>query len=98
MLKKEFHHVVEVDNGQAALDITFRESYDLIILDWMMPRLSGVEVCQKLRQFGFDGGILILTAKNNSPDIIHGLDGGADDYIEKPFKMEELLTGIRAVL
>lgn len=98
MLKKEFHHVVEVDNGQTALDNTFGESYDLIILDWMMPRLSGIQVCQQLRELGFNGGILMLTAKDDTPDIIQGLDSGADDYIVKPFKMEELLARIRAVL
>ena len=98
MLKKELHHVVGVDNGQTALDNTFGKSYDLIILDWMMPRLSGVEACRQLRQLGFNGGILMLTAKDDTADIIYGLDSGADDYIVKPFKMEELLARIRAVL
>lgn len=98
ILKREFHHVVEVDNGQDAIDSTFVESYDLLILDWMMPLLSGIEVCQQLREAGFSGGILMLTARDDTADIIRGLDSGADDYLVKPFKMEELLARIRAVL
>lgn len=98
ILKKEFHHVVEVDNGQEALDNAFAERYDLLILDWMMPRLSGIEVCQQLRNAGFSGGILMLTAKDDTADVIQGLDSGADDYLVKPFKIEELLARIRAVL
>ena len=98
ILKKEFHHVVEVDNGQDALDNAFAERYDLLILDWMMPHLSGIEVCQQLRNTGFSGGILMLTAKDDTADVIQGLDSGADDYLVKPFKMEELLARIRAIL
>lgn len=98
ILKKEFHHVVEVDNGQYALDNAFAEKYDLLILDWMMPQLSGIEVCQQMRHTGFSGGILMLTAKDDTADVIQGLDSGADDYLVKPFKMEELLARIRAIL
>ncbi|GED64369.1 response regulator transcription factor [Lysinibacillus fusiformis] len=98
ILRKEFHHVIEVDNGLDALDHTFSESFDLLILDWMMPQLSGIEVCKRLRDTGFSGGILMLTAKDDTSDIIQGLDSGADDYLVKPFKMEELLARIRAVL
>ncbi|OEC00739.1 transcriptional regulator [Lysinibacillus sphaericus] len=98
ILKKEFHHVASVDNGQDALNNTFSEQYDLVILDWMMPQLSGIAVCQQLRQSGFNGCILMLTAKDDTEDIITGLDSGADDYLVKPFKMEELLARVRALL
>lgn len=98
ILKKEFHNVTEAENGQEALDHTLTEQYDLVILDWMMPNLSGIQVCQQLRNTGFNSSILMLTAKDNTEDIIKGLDSGADDYIVKPFKIEELLARIRALL
>ena len=98
ILKKEFHHVTEAENGQVALDHTHTEIFDLVILDWMMPKLSGIDVCQQLRNTGFNGSILMLTAKDDTDDIIKGLDSGADDYIIKPFKMEELLARVRALL
>ncbi|SOC22472.1 DNA-binding response OmpR family regulator [Ureibacillus xyleni] len=98
IIQKEYHQVDSVDNGQDALDNTVFEEYDLLILDWMMPEYSGIEVCQEVRKRGFSGGILMLTAKDDSSDIVQGLDAGADDYLVKPFKMEELLARIRAIL
>ncbi|MCP1145033.1 response regulator transcription factor [Lysinibacillus endophyticus] len=98
MIKKQYHQVDAVDNGQEAYEYTLFEDYDLLILDWMMPQLSGIEVCKKLRENGFSGGILMLTAKDSCQNIIEGLDAGADDYIIKPFKTEELLARMRAVL
>ncbi len=98
MIQKEYHQVDAVDNGQDALHYALFEHYDLLILDWMMPELSGIEVCQEARNRGYSGGILMLTAKDDSSDIIRGLDAGADDYLIKPFKMEELLARIRAIL
>lgn len=98
IIQKEFHQVDAVDNGQHALEYILFHSYDLVILDWMMPELSGIDVCKEARRNGYEGGILILTAKDDSNDIILGLDAGADDYVVKPFKMEELLARIRAIL
>lgn len=98
MIQKEYHQVDSVDNGQDALEYALFEQYDLLVLDWMMPGMSGIEVCQQVRKRGFLGGILMLTAKDESADIIEGLDAGADDYIVKPFKIEELLARIRAIL
>ncbi|WP_332647599.1 response regulator transcription factor [Lysinibacillus sp. 54212] len=98
IIQKEFHGVDAVDNGQDALEYILFDEYDLVILDWMMPELSGIEVCEEVRKKGYKGGILILTAKDDSSNIIQGLDAGADDYILKPFKMDELLARIRAVL
>lgn len=98
IIQKEFHQVDAVDNGQHALEYILFQTYDLVILDWMMPELSGIDVCKEARRNGYEGGILILTAKDDSNDIILGLDAGADDYVVKPFKMEELLARIRAIL
>lgn len=98
MIKKEYHHVDAVDNGLDAFENTLFDEYDLLILDWMMPEMSGIEVCKEVRKKGFSGGILMLTAKDDSSDIIEGLDSGADDYVVKPFKMDELLARIRSVL
>ncbi|MGE7920060.1 response regulator transcription factor [Viridibacillus sp. NPDC093762] len=98
IIKREIHQVDSVDNGQDAVDYAMCDEYDLLILDWMMPNLSGMEVCQEVRRKGYTGGILMLTAKDDTADIIRGLDMGADDYLVKPVKMEELLARIRALL
>lgn len=70
----------------------------LIILDWMMPGLSGVEICRRLRQTGVQVPIILLTAKDEVSDRVEGLDAGADDYVVKPFSIEELLARVRAHL
>ena len=98
IIKKEYHQVSAVDNGKDALEQALFEQYDLVILDWMMPKLSGIEVCRELRKQGFSGGVLMLTAKDDCSDITQGLDAGADDYLVKPFKIEELLARVRAIL
>lgn len=98
IIRKEYHQVNAVDNGEDAVEHALFEQYDLVILDWMMPKLSGIEACRELRRQGFSGGILMLTAKDDSSDITQGLDAGADDYLVKPFKMNELLARIRAIL
>lgn len=98
IIQKEYHQIDSVDNGQDALEYTLFEQYDLLILDWMMPQLSGIEVCREVRERGYLGGILMLTAKDDSADIIQGLDAGADDYLVKPFNIDELLARIRAIL
>ncbi|RPJ95878.1 DNA-binding response regulator [Rummeliibacillus sp. TYF005] len=98
MLKKDLYQVDTAKNGEEALDFALDEDYDLIILDWMMPEKDGIEVCNELRKNGYGGGILMLTARDDSRDVILGLDNGADDYLIKPFKMEVLLARIRAIL
>lgn len=72
--------------------------YDVILLDWMLPELSGLEVCNILRQkYGFQGGIIFVTAKGEEEDCVRALDRGADDYVVKPFRIKELIARIKAV-
>ena len=87
-----------VSDGEDALSYALSETYDGIILDIMMPKLSGLEVLQRLRAAGCRTPILLLTAKTEVEDRIQGLDAGADDYLPKPFAMGELLARIRAML
>ena len=87
-----------VSDGEDALSYALSETYDGIILDIMMPKLSGLEVLQRLRAAGCRTPILLLTAKTEVEDRIQGLDAGADDYLPKPFAMGELLARIRVAL
>lgn len=94
------HHSYTVDavyDGREALDYLEGETYDGIILDWMMPQLDGVQVLHRLRERGDTTPVLLLTAKGEVADRVAGLDAGADDYLPKPFSMEELLARIRAL-
>ncbi|NJN20438.1 MAG: response regulator transcription factor [Leptolyngbya sp. RL_3_1] len=72
--------------------------YDLIILDWMLPQLNGIHLCQRLRNQGYGVPILLLTAKDEQTDKVRGLEAGADDYVVKPFHIDELLARIRVLL
>ncbi|MDO8634950.1 MAG: response regulator transcription factor [Dehalococcoidia bacterium] len=96
-LHKEGYDVVAAVDGAEALDIARREKPDLIILDLMLPRLSGFEVCRILRK-EMTTPILILTAKAEEVDKVVGLEIGADDYMTKPFSLRELLARVRAML
>ena len=87
-----------VYDGQDALDYAQNDQYDGIILDVMMPRLSGLQVLERLRAAGCRTPVLLLTAKGEVEDRIQGLDAGADDYLAKPLAMGELLARIRAML
>ena len=98
MLKKKADYQVEwVKEGEDAYFYSKTSHYDVLILDWMMPNGSGVEVCKRLRQEGYSGAILMLTAKDSVEDRITGLDAGADDYLVKPFEIDELLARLRAL-
>lgn len=92
------YNVDAVYDGQEALDYALSDDYDGIILDIMMPKLSGLEVLKQLRDSGNTTPILLLTAKAEVEDRIQGLDLGADDYLPKPFAMGELLARVRAML
>jgi len=96
-LEGEGYHVVTASDGREAMRLVYSERPDLIILDIMMPRLDGWQVCRRVREMS-DVPIIILTAKTEKKDIIKGLDLGADDYLVKPFDAEELLARVRAAL
>ncbi|MBD2093373.1 response regulator transcription factor [Microcoleus sp. FACHB-1515] len=92
------HHVVEVvGDGMMGWDYAQADFYDLILLDLMLPRLDGIMLCQRLRAAGCRSLILMLTARDTTSDKIIGLDAGADDYLVKPFELEELAAHIRAL-
>jgi DNA-binding response OmpR family regulator len=97
-LRQAGHEVLAVVDGQAALDAQLAQAHDLLVLDLMMPRLDGLEVCKALRQRGHTAPILMLTAKSTELDRVLGLELGADDYLTKPFSMAELLARVKALL
>jgi len=85
-------------NGQSGWQLAQTRTYDLLILDWVMPLMSGVELCRSLRQKGDRTPVLFLSAKDTLNERVEGLDSGADDYLVKPFELKELLARIRALL
>jgi len=97
-LEEESYAVDLVDDGPSALDWVAGTNYDLILLDVMLPGLTGFEVCRLLRQRGVTTPILMLTARDEVDDRVTGLDAGADDYLPKPFAFKELLARMRALL
>lgn len=97
LMKKEGHHVNWVTQGEEAYEYALTLQYDVLILDWMMPGADGVEVCRRLRNAGYSGAILILTAKDSTSNRVEGLDAGADDYLVKPFETDELFARLRAL-
>lgn len=92
------YQVDTAGDGQQALDSVTSQRPDAMVLDVMMPRLDGLEVCRRLRSTGDDLPILVLTARDAVSDRVSGLDAGADDYLPKPFALEELLARLRALL
>jgi len=97
-LEHEGYEVDVANNGRIGLEKIMSEDIDLIILDLMLPELSGLEVCRRTRQEGIEVPIIMLTAKGDVTDKVSGLDMGADDYMTKPFAIEELLARIRVAL
>ena len=97
ILKHNNYSVDVVYDGADALDYGLSENYDVLILDIMMPKMSGLEALEKLRKQGVQTPVLMLTAKTEIEDRIAGLDMGADDYLGKPFAMGELLARVRAM-
>lgn len=99
-LEKEGYEVGIATDGDEALVMVKERQPDLLVCDWMMPKVSGIEVCRRLRQVPASRNlpIVMLTARSEESDRIRGLDTGADDYVVKPFSMTELMARIRAVL
>ncbi len=97
-LESEGYRVSVAHDGMSGLSLARESEPDLAILDWMMPGLTGVELCRRLRATGIKIPVILLTAKDEVGDRVTGLDAGADDYLVKPFSIEELLARIRAHL
>lgn len=97
-LREESYAVDHAPDGQEAEWLAFENPYDLIILDLMLPRKNGMEVLKTLRDGGLTTPVLILTARDAKEDVVKGLDQGADDYLTKPFNLDELLARVRALL
>jgi DNA-binding response OmpR family regulator len=97
-LKFEKYDIVTAMDGETAYKLHQTEHPDLIVLDLMLPRISGLELCRKLRTEGIQIPILMLTARSEEADRVLGLDLGADDYVTKPFSVAELMARIRALL
>lgn len=92
-------YTVDVANdGEEGLDLAIGEKYDLILLDLMLPKVDGIEICKQVRSEGMSTPVLMLTAKGQVSDKVSGLDVGADDYMVKPFSFEELFARIRALI
>lgn len=97
-LKEDGYTVETTGNGAAGFNLALTESFDLIILDIMLPEKDGVTICKELRDNNINTPIMMLTAKNATQDKVVGLDAGADDYLTKPFAFEEFLARVRALL
>ncbi len=97
-LTSEGYQVSVAHDGMTGLTLAREATLDLAILDWMLPGLSGIELCRRLRSTGSKVPVILLTAKDEVGDRVAGLDAGADDYVVKPFSIEELLARVRAHL
>ena len=97
-LEFESYEVTLAEDGEKALEILGQDSFDLILLDVMLPHLSGFDVCKQARKKGITTPIIFLTAKGEEIDKVLGLELGADDYVVKPFSLRELMARIKAVL
>jgi DNA-binding response OmpR family regulator len=98
VLGRQGHAVQWTPSGTEAMDLLRVRDYDLIILDWMLPGLSGVDVCKNYRRQGGQGHVLMLTARTSVDEKALALDVGADDYVCKPFDLKELLSRVKALL
>jgi DNA-binding response OmpR family regulator len=98
ILKEEHFDVARADNGESGFNLARRNNYDLIILDLILPKMNGMEICSSLRNEKVQTPIIMLTEKKEEIDKLMGLETGADDYITKPFSIRELVARIKAVL
>jgi two-component system, OmpR family, response regulator MprA len=97
-LQRDGYEVVAASDGQEALNRFAEQPFDLVVLDLMLPKVDGLEVCRRMRAAGDRRPVLVLTARDTVTDRVTGLDAGADDYLVKPFALDELLARLRALL
>jgi len=97
VLSQAGHNIDGVKDGETAQWLLSEKEYDLIILDWMLPRISGLSLCRHYRALGKASPVLMITAKDTTPDKVMGLDAGADDYLVKPIDIVEFMARVRAL-
>lgn len=97
LLKRQNINVKWAKDGEEAYELVYKDNYDVLVLDWMMPKLSGIELLKRLRGEKYQGKILLLTAKDSIQDRVAGLNSGADDYLVKPFDVAELVARLHAL-
>ena len=95
-LKKAGYDIVESNDGQEALTLALQEYFDVLIIDWMLPHVSGIEIVETLRKKGIQSVMIMLTARDDETDILYAFDQGVDDYVTKPFSPRELLARVNA--
>lgn len=95
-LKKAGYEIVECGDGQQAIDLALEQAFDVLIIDWMLPSKSGIEIVEELRKKGITSIFIMLTARDDESDILHAFDLGVDDYVTKPFSPRELLARVNA--
>ncbi len=98
LLEAAGYTVATADDGKRGLQMATDKPFDLLILDVMLPGMDGFEICAAIRERGFDGAVLMLTARSETSDKVQGLRGGADDYLSKPFDADELLARVASLL
>ena len=91
-LKKANYEIVETGDGREAIELAGSNDFDVLIIDWMLPHVSGIEIVERLRERKNDSIMIMLTARDDETDILHAFEKGVDDYITKPFSPRELLA------
>jgi DNA-binding response OmpR family regulator len=97
-LEEEGYEIVTANNGKLGLELALNDNFDLILLDWMLPEMTGYEICTSFREKNTTTPIIFLTAKDTVQETVEGLQAGANDYIKKPFSFDELLERIKVQL
>ncbi len=97
-LRRDHHLVEQVFDGKSALQQMTDTSFDVVVLDWMLPEMEGIDVCRRYRQSGGNAAIIMLTARQSLDDKAQGFESGADDYLTKPFQLKELAMRVKALL
>jgi DNA-binding response OmpR family regulator len=97
-LAMEDFDIEAIDEGGTALQCMQNRAYDLLIFDWNLPAISGLDLCRTYRRLGGKSPVMMLTGKSGVKDKVSGFEGGADDYMTKPFQVEELLARVKALL